>query len=236
MLPWPLMTTASSRADDESLPLHSSAGPMGYGLPRRDAVGVCPVVLHATRHVTGVGLQRGFKVVCIPIAAKASRTGGQPLPSSLPAIDPPETSPLLADSSVLLADDDPDLSVAELHVVTPDLAAPLASGSFPLASPASYKVVSSGLTHNAVTIVVAASAPINFGIWSAGGVSLSPPAALCSPMGAVAKDPLPPFSSIATALARLLPSPASARSSLPHGNLRQRWCSGCGSCTTDACD
>lgn len=202
---------------------------MGHGLPRRDAVGACPVVLHATRHVTGVGLQRGFKVVCIPIVAKASRAGGQPLPSSLPAIDPPETSPLLADSSVLL-------SVAELHDVTPDLAAPLASGSFPPASPASFKVVSSGLTHNAVTIVVPASAPINFGIWSAGGVSLSPPAALSSPMGAVAKDPLPPFSSIATALARLLPSPASARSSLPLGNLRQRWSSGCGSCTTDACD
>ncbi|KAJ8499826.1 hypothetical protein OPV22_010378 [Ensete ventricosum] len=128
---------------------------MGHGLPRRDAVGVCPVVLHATRHVTGVGLQRGFKAVCVPISAKASRAGGQTLPSSLRLI---RLRPLLST---------------------------LASGSFPLASPASYKVASSCLTHNAVTIVVAASAPINFGIWSAGGVSLSPPAALSSPMGAV---------------------------------------------------
>ncbi|RRT59155.1 hypothetical protein B296_00036497 [Ensete ventricosum] len=35
--------------------------------------------------------------------------------------------------------------------------------------------------------------------------------------GAVAKDPLPPSSPIATALASLLPSPDSARSSLPIG-------------------
>ncbi|CAL9075149.1 unnamed protein product [Musa textilis] len=75
---------------------------MGHSLRRRDAVGVCPVALHATRHVTGIGLQRGFTAVCVPILAKASRAGGQPLPSPLPMIDPPQTSPLLVDAVCML--------------------------------------------------------------------------------------------------------------------------------------